>query len=121
VPVADAADATGVIVTVNQLALVVGVATFGTLYLNLAGRLPSHGAAGDFRQLSAHAVSVTLAVLAGGAVAGGLLAAIRAARIRRLGSASAGLSLATAVPPGGARGAALAAGWPAPAQENADD
>jgi hypothetical protein len=41
VPVADAADATGVIVTVNQLALVVGVATFGTLYLNLAGRLPA--------------------------------------------------------------------------------
>ena len=40
VPVTDAADATGVIVTVNQLALVVGVATFGTLYLNLAGRLP---------------------------------------------------------------------------------
>ena len=36
VPVADAADATGVIVTVNQSALVVGVATFGTLYLNLA-------------------------------------------------------------------------------------
>jgi hypothetical protein len=121
VPVADAADATGVIVTVNQLALVVGVATFGTLYLNLAGRLPSHGAAGDFRQLSAHAVDVTLAVLAGGAVAGALLAAIRAARIRRPGSASAGLSLATAVPSGGARGAALAAGWPAPAQENADD
>src|SRR5262249_20351630 len=30
VPVAAAADATGVIVTVNQLALVVGVATFGT-------------------------------------------------------------------------------------------
>ncbi len=29
VPVADAADATGVIVTVNQLALVVGVATSG--------------------------------------------------------------------------------------------
>ena len=83
VPVADAADATGVIVTVNQLALVVGVATFGTLYLNLAGHLPSHAGADDFRQLSAHAVSVTLAVLASGAVAGGLLAAIRAAGIRR--------------------------------------
>src|SRR5499427_5331653 len=42
VPVTGAADATGVIVTVNQLALVVGVATFGTLYLNLAGHLPAH-------------------------------------------------------------------------------
>jgi hypothetical protein len=108
-------------VTVNQLALVVGVATFCSLYLNLAGRLPSHAAAGDFRQLSTHAVSVTLAVLASGAVAGGLLAAIRAARIRRPGSASRGLWPATAVPSGGARGAALAAGRPVPAQENADD
>jgi hypothetical protein len=83
VPVADAADATGVIVTVNQLALVVGVATFGTLYLNLAGHLPSHSGASDFRQLSGRAVSLTLAVLASGAVAGGLLAAIRAAGVRR--------------------------------------
>ena len=41
IPVADAADATGVIVTVNRLGLVVGVATFGTLYLNLAGALPA--------------------------------------------------------------------------------
>jgi MFS family permease len=77
VPVTDAADATGVIVTVNQLALVVGVATFGTLYLNLAGRLPQ-GAAGGFRLVSAHAVAVTCLVLAAGAVAGGILAALRA-------------------------------------------
>jgi MFS family permease len=80
VPVADAADATGVIVTVNQLALVVGVATFGTLYLNLAGRLPLHAAAGDFRMASAHAAAVTLVVLAVGAVGGGLLATARAVR-----------------------------------------
>ena len=40
VPVPNAADATGVIVTVNQLGLVIGVATLGTLYLNLAGALP---------------------------------------------------------------------------------
>ncbi len=85
VPVAAAADATGVVVTVNQLALVVGVATFGTLYLNLAGHLPAHPAAGDFRQLSAHAVSITLVMLAGGAAAGGLLATTRAVRIRRVG------------------------------------
>jgi hypothetical protein len=77
VPVTDAADATGVIVTVNQLALVVGVATFGTLYLNLAGHLPPHLTAGGFRLLSAHAETVTLAVLAAGAVVGGILAAVR--------------------------------------------
>jgi biotin-[acetyl-CoA-carboxylase] ligase BirA-like protein len=47
VPVADAADATGVIVTVNQLGLVIGVATFGTLYLNLAGRLPARTPSGN--------------------------------------------------------------------------
>ena len=41
VPVELAADATGVVVTVNQLGLLVGVATFGTLYLNLAGHLPA--------------------------------------------------------------------------------
>ncbi|HKA97276.1 MAG TPA: MFS transporter [Streptosporangiaceae bacterium] len=83
VPVADAADATGVIVTVNQLALVVGVATFGTLYLNLAGRLPLHAAAGDFRMASAHAAVVTCVVLAGGALAGGTLAVTRDALGRR--------------------------------------
>jgi MFS family permease len=79
VPVADAADATGVIVTVNQLALVVGVATFGTLYLNLAGHLPPHLTADGFRLLSAHAEVVTCAVLAAGAVAGGILATVRGA------------------------------------------
>ena len=41
VPVELAADATGVVVTVNQLGLLIGVATFGTLYLNLAGRCPA--------------------------------------------------------------------------------
>jgi MFS family permease len=81
VPVHDAADATGVIVTVNQLALVVGVATFGTLYLNLAGRLPQD-AAGGFRLVSAHAAAVTCAVLAVGAVAGGILTALRARATR---------------------------------------
>src|SRR5712692_868128 len=78
VPVADAADATGVIVTVNQLALVVGVATFGTLYLNLAGRLPAQPGAGAFRLLSAHAESVTCVALAAAALAGGVLAVLRA-------------------------------------------
>src|ERR1700729_3927090 len=44
VPVAIAADASGVVVTVNQLGIVVGIATFGTLYLNQAGRLPAAAA-----------------------------------------------------------------------------
>jgi len=83
VPVTDAADATGVIVTVNQLALVVGVATFGTLYLNLAGHLPPHLVPGSFRLLSAHAEIVTLVVLAVGAVAGGILATVRGALAAR--------------------------------------
>jgi MFS family permease len=83
VPVADAADATGVIVTVNQLALVVGVATFGTIYLNLAGRLPLHAAAGGFRAESAHAAVITGVVLAAGALAGGMLAIGRGAAARR--------------------------------------
>jgi MFS family permease len=83
IPVADAADATGVIVTVNQLGLVIGVATFGTLYLSLAGSLPAHGAgapsaAHAFGLQSAHAVSVTCIALAGAGVAGGLVAAFRA-------------------------------------------
>ena len=77
VPVADAADATGMIVTVNQLGLVVGVATFGTLYLNLAGRLPAHPGAGAFRLLSAHAESTTCIALAVAALAGGALAVLR--------------------------------------------
>jgi len=77
VPVGDAADATGMIVTVVQLALVVGVATFGTLYLNLAGRLPARHGGEAFRLLSAHAMSVTCLGLAAAAIAGAGLAALR--------------------------------------------
>jgi MFS family permease len=77
-PVALAADASGVVVTVAQLGVVVGIATFGTLYLNLAGRLPSAASSAaaavrsvsgpsGFAVSSAHAyltVTVALAVLA---------------------------------------------------------
>ncbi len=77
VPLADAADATGVIVTVNQLAIVLGVASFGALYLNLAGPLPA-GRAAWFRGLSAQAEFRTCLALAGLAVLGGLLATARA-------------------------------------------
>ncbi|MGE5132180.1 MAG: MFS transporter [Gemmatimonadota bacterium] len=83
VPVADAADATGVVVTINQLGLVVGVATFGTLYLNLAGHLPAQLTAAGFRLVSAHAVSVTCLALAAGAAGGGVLAALRERAGRR--------------------------------------
>ena len=82
VPVELAADATGVVVTVNQLGLLVGVATFGTLYLNLAGRLPGArpGALSDprtlgaFRHVSAHAEAITFLALAALAVIGVALA-----------------------------------------------
>jgi hypothetical protein len=82
VPVELAADATGVVVTVNQLGLLVGVATFGTLYLNLAGRLPAapHGTlpaqAGldAFRHVSAHAEATTFLALAALAAVGVVLA-----------------------------------------------
>jgi MFS family permease len=77
VPVADAADATGVVVTVNQLALVTGVASFGAIYLNLAGPLPA-SADGAFRLLSAHAAFLTCLVLASVALAGGVLTTVRA-------------------------------------------
>jgi MFS family permease len=82
VPVADAADATGVVVTVNQLAIVIGVATFGTLYLNQAGPLPAPAEHAAFTLVSAHAVSVTFVFLAAAAVAGGVLALARALAAR---------------------------------------
>jgi MFS family permease len=76
VPVADAADASGVLVTVFQLGQVLGVATLGTVYLSLA-HAPGTSASG-------HAIAVTLLVLAGlcaaGTVSGLLLIRSRAAR-----------------------------------------
>jgi MFS family permease len=84
VPVELAADATGVLVTVNQLGLLVGVATFGTLYLNLAGRLPSHPAFGAFRHVSAHAEAVTFLALAALATVGVVLALVHVAGRRGL-------------------------------------
>jgi len=75
VPVAIAADASGVVVTVNQLGIVTGVATFGTLYLNLAGRLPSSlGASGAFAISSSNAYLATSIALAVLGVLGAILA-----------------------------------------------
>jgi MFS family permease len=79
VPLQHAADASGLIVTTIQLAIVTGVATFGTLYLNLAGRIAAGPLAGGLHQAPAHAVAVTGVVLAG-AIACGALWAARAGR-----------------------------------------
>jgi MFS family permease len=72
VPLSDAADASGVLVTVFQLGQVVGVATLGTLYLSLVHR---PGAVS-----SAHSLTTTLIVLAGSALVAGVfsLALLRA-------------------------------------------
>jgi len=59
---------------VNQLGIVVGVATFGTLYLNLAGRLPSLHASSAFTLSSAHAYLATSVALAALALLGAVLA-----------------------------------------------
>jgi MFS family permease len=77
VPVAIAADASGVIVTVNQLGIVVGIATFGSLYLNLAGKLPAVVSARQlsaFTLSSAHAYLAVSAALAALAITGAVLA-----------------------------------------------
>jgi MFS family permease len=81
IPVEYAADASGLIVTTIQLAIVTGVATFGTLYLNLAGRIPTHALTGQalaesLRHVSAHAVSVTGVVLAAAIACGAIWAAL---------------------------------------------
>jgi MFS family permease len=98
VPVALAADASGVVVTVNQLGVVVGIATFGTLYLNIAGRLPVAAASaatvvgaahvpGAFALSSAHAYLAVSAALAALAMAGAVLALlhVRAAQDAEVG------------------------------------
>ena len=54
IPVSDAADASGVLITMVQLGQVLGVATLGTLYLTL---LPHHTAA--------HAAAITFIAAAG--------------------------------------------------------
>ncbi|MGI8882240.1 MAG: MFS transporter [Jatrophihabitans sp.] len=69
VPIADAADASGVLVTLFQLGQVVGVATLGTLFLTLVD--------GPGRHISAHAILVTdLALGASALVAAGFASAL---------------------------------------------
>jgi MFS family permease len=100
VPVAIAADASGVIVTVNQLGIVVGIATFGSLYLNLAGRLPaSSHQLSAFAVTSGHAYLAVAVALAALAVAGATLAlfhgrAVAVAAAAATASAAAGTAAA---------------------------
>jgi EmrB/QacA subfamily drug resistance transporter len=75
VPLADAADASGVLVTVFQLGQVLGVATLGTVYLSAQ---EGPGAAE-----SAHALTVTLVALAVSAVTAAAFAAALVRRPRR--------------------------------------
>jgi hypothetical protein len=74
IPVRDAADASGVISTTAQLSQVVGIATFGTLFLNLLAQPRLHS--------SAHAITVVMIVTGSVSLLGGLLA-VRLARSRQ--------------------------------------
>lgn len=76
VPVADAADASGVLATVVQLAQVVGVATFGTLMLGLAeGFAPAaSGSAFAATALAMGALMLAGAVLVGVRTSAGAIA-----------------------------------------------
>src|SRR6201996_2778305 len=80
VPVAEAADASGLLTTTLQLGQAVGVATFGSVFLSLAAHPPGGG----------HAVAVTMywvaAVLGVGAVASVPLT-LTVRRLRRSASA----------------------------------
>jgi EmrB/QacA subfamily drug resistance transporter len=67
VPLADAADASGVLATVVQLAQVVGVATFGTLMLGLADGFTPAASGAAF---AATALAMGALMLAGGALIG---------------------------------------------------
>jgi hypothetical protein len=81
VPLADAADASGLLTTTLQLGQVIGVAVFGSLFLSLAARTGQPGLPG-----SSHAITVTSGWLALLFAAGALTAlplARTVARARR--------------------------------------
>jgi EmrB/QacA subfamily drug resistance transporter len=75
VPTRSAADASGLMTTTVQLGQVIAVATFGSLFLSLAGQPQPHA--------SAHAVATTLDWLAGLLLVGALIAALLARTIVR--------------------------------------
>jgi hypothetical protein len=74
VPASDASEASGLLATTNQLSLVVGVATVGTLFLTLASDHRVHAVA--------HAMAATSLALAGIAAVG-TVCAVALARSRR--------------------------------------
>jgi MFS family permease len=59
VPLADAADASGLLTTVLQLGQVIGVAVFGSLFLGLATRAGESAAARPVLPSSPHAIALT--------------------------------------------------------------
>ena len=75
VPIRSAADASGLMTTTVQLGQVIAVATFGSLFLSLAGQPRPHA--------SAHAVATTLGWLACLLLVGALIAALLARTIVR--------------------------------------
>ncbi|MFJ2826756.1 MFS transporter [Streptomyces sp. NPDC087263] len=75
VPAEDAADASGLLATVTQLGQLIGVAAFGTLFLN---RLESLGASGAYT--SADALLVCTYALAGTATLGAVSGLVRRRR-----------------------------------------
>jgi hypothetical protein len=80
VPLADAADASGLLTTTLQLGQVIGVATFGSLFLTLAQQPGQHS--------SAHAIAATTAWLALLLVMGSVAALSLARVVLRSGRAA---------------------------------
>jgi MFS family permease len=81
VPLHDAADASGLLTTTLQLGQVIGVATFGSLFLSLAAHPQQHA--------SAHAIAATTGLLALLLFAGALAAVSLALTVLRARRASA--------------------------------
>ena len=88
VPMSSAADASGVLTTTVQLSQVIAVATFGSLFLSLAGDPGTRA--------SAHAVTVTLDWLAVLLVIGAGVAALLARTMVRARRAAATAALSPA-------------------------
>ncbi|HVQ94726.1 MAG TPA: MFS transporter [Mycobacteriales bacterium] len=82
VPVSAAADASGLLTTTMQLAQVIGIAVYGTLFLNLAGRVRPHA--------SAHAITQVYSWLSVLALAGMVGALVLARTVRAATRATAG-------------------------------
>jgi Major Facilitator Superfamily len=80
VPVAEAADASGVVSTVTQVGQAVGVAVFGTLFLDFAARIP---ASSPIHPLSLAASSHAAVVVCSVSAVCALLGSVMALRLAR--------------------------------------